>query len=480
MSEKKNVVLIVIDALRPDHLSCYGYHKNTSPNIDYLAKNGIIFENAFSTTNVTDPSITTILSGLYPISHGIRNHGEKVTRSMIRTFYKRKVLYLSEILKKYGYYTIGLDWLGRWHKKGFDYYLGEHLQLKTLKFFSRILRIIPNVISKKIKELCAKFLKRKKGRILIPTASDLTNIATMILENINEPFFLFIHYWDTHTPYYAPAEIYNVFKPNKKSIMLKELFRNIKNNKWRRYLLEAFKGLNTVDEAIAMYDAAIRYVDQEIGRLIKCLKSLGIFRDTIFVITSDHGESLTEHKIFFDHHGLYDVSIHVPLIFSNLPIKSKEKRIKGLIQHTDILPTILDVLNMPFEKTQFNGVSLVPLIRGEIKSVRSFIVAEEFYTERKIAIRTNKWKYIYSPSEKHAICRYCGIIHGGLEELYDLENDPNETQNIIKEKPEITIKLRTLLFEFIGQFKQTKSKRKKIEKIIKKIRREINLSAHGI
>ena len=118
----KNIVLIGIDALRADHLGCYAYDKETSPNIDNLAKKGITFENAFSCINTTDPSFTTILSGKYPISHGIRNHSEKVTNSMLQNFYKQKIRFLSEILRDNGYKTIGIDWLGRWHKKGFEYY----------------------------------------------------------------------------------------------------------------------------------------------------------------------------------------------------------------------------------------------------------------------------------------------------------------------------------------------------------------------
>ena len=128
--EKKNVVLIGIDALRADHLGCYGYDKETSPNIDDLSRNGVIFENAFSCSNATDPSFTTMLSGKYPISHGIRNHGAKVTNYMLQNFYKQEIKFLSETLKDNGYKTFGIDWLGRWHKKGFEYYLGEDMQKK--------------------------------------------------------------------------------------------------------------------------------------------------------------------------------------------------------------------------------------------------------------------------------------------------------------------------------------------------------------
>ena len=472
--EKKNVVLIGIDALRADHLGCYGYNKETSPNIDDLSKKGIIFRNAFSCINATDPSFTTILSGKYPISHGIRNHGGKVTNSMLQNFYKQKIRFLSEILRDNDYKTFGIDWLGRWHKKGFEYYLGDAMQKKHSKILSKILKQLPSTFSDKIKKIYTFFSKKIKTSNLsasTPAATKLTDKSLELINNCNKPFFLFIHYWDTHTPYNALESIYNELKPGGGGQELKELFANIKNEKWKEYLLKSAGKATTAEEVSAMYDSAIKYVDQEIGRLVKYFKEQGIYENTIFVITSDHGESLTEHKIFFDHHGLYDESIHVPLIFNNLPVGGK--RIKDFVQHVDIVPTLLDILNIPFKESKFDGVSLVPLIRGEVGSRRSFVVAEESHTENKKAIRTNKWKYIYSPSKEAATCRYCGVIHGGIEELYHLESDPKEMRNIVEERPEIVTELRRQLFEFTEYLKRKKNEneKSKIGKSIKELKK---------
>lgn len=472
---KQNIVLIIIDALRADNIGCYGYTRKTSPNIDKLAREGILFENAFSCTNTTDPSITTILSGKYPISHGIRNHGPKVTNSMVQEFYKRKIRLLSEILRSSGYLTFGIDWIGKWHKKGFEYYFGNTMQKKhsmLSMLFSRITNKFPEAFLNKIKDVI--FTKKIKNNDLpYYTAARLTDTSLKLISNCGKPFFLFIHYWDTHTPYTSPENIYTEFKPEKRknSRELKELLANISNKKWKGYLLKTFGERRTAEEVIAMYDSAIRYVDQEIGRLIDSLKDKGIYDDTIFVITSDHGESLTEHGIFFDHHGLYDVSIHVPLIFNNIPDTkvpgTKRKRVRDFVQHVDIVPTLLDILDIPFNRSEFDGISLIPVMKGKKSVSRPFIVAEESYTEIKMAIRTKEWKYIYSPSKEAAICRYCGVIHGGVEELYHLDNDPNELQNIVEEKPEISRDLRKMLFSWLNNLK---SKEEKIQ-ISKKIRK---------
>lgn len=461
--EKKNVVLIGIDALRADHLGCYGYGKATSPNIDNLQKKGITFENAFSCFNSTDPSFTTILSGKYPVSHGIRNHGEKVTNSMLQNFYKQKIRFLSEILRDNGYKTFGIDWLGRWHKKGFEYYLGDAVQKKKLKILSKIVNQLPDSFSERIKKIHNTFSNTSAS---IPTATKLTDKALELVNNCNKPFFLFIHYWDTHIPYNAPERIYEEFKPEKGGKKLGELFVNIGNEKWKNYLLKAVGKATTAEEVNAMYDSAIKYVDQEIGRLVKYFKKQDIYEDTVIVITSDHGESLIEHGIFFDHHGLYDESIRVPLIFNNLP--SGEKRIRDFVQHADIVPTLLDILKIPFKESEFDGVTLVPLITGEVNSLRSFIVAEESYTEKKIAIRTNKWKYIYSSSKDDATCRCCGVIHGGIEELYHLESDPKEMRNIVEECPEIAKMFRKDLSSWLSNLK-SKEEKKLISQRISKL-----------
>ena len=464
MKEEKrmNVVLIGIDALRADHVGCYGYNKETSPNIDNLSRNGVLFENAFSCINTTDPSFTTMLSGKYPVSHGIMNHGEKVTNSMLQNFYKRKIRLLSEILRDNSYKTFGIDWLSRWHKKGFEYNLGDSVQKKHLKILSKMVNKLPDTFSEKIKKMYAKTTSSNSS---IYTATKLTDTALELVDDCNGPFFLFIHYWDVHTPYNAPEKICNELKPEEGGKGLEELFAVIGNEKWKEYLLKAAGKATTAEEVIAMYDSAIKYVDQEIGRLVKYFKKRGIYEDTIFVITSDHGESLTEHGIFFDHHGLYDESIHVPLIFNNLPVEGK--RIKDFVQHVDIVPTLLDALNIPFKKSEFDGMSLIPLIIGEVDSFRSFIVAEESYTENKKAIRTNKWKYIYSPSKDAATCRYCGVIHGGVEELYHLESDPKEMRNIVGDAPEIAKMLRKSLLSWASNLKNKEEKKLTSQRISK-------------
>jgi len=166
-------------------------------------------------------------------------------------------------------------------------------------------------------------------------------------------------------------------------------------------------------------------------------------------LTSDHGESLTEHNIFFDHHGLYDVTIRVPLIIWCPSMFSSYVRVSSLVQHVDLVPTLLDILNID-EKYDFNGKSLVPLIKGERDCIHSFVYVEEAHTQRKRAIRMENFKYIYALSNEGAVCRYCGFIHRGTEELYYLRKDPQELLNVVEVYLRVTQELEETLEGWIS------------------------------
>jgi len=448
----------VIDAVRARNLSCYGYVKKTSPNIDNIAKEGIIFNNCYSCINTTDPSITTILSGKYPLTHGLIDHG--VTDE---NYYLKKSLTLKplqSILRSKGYMTIAIDWLGRWHKMDFVHYSGSIK--KNSKFYERIQRY---KIGRHIYNMgLSLFKKIRPYKISYDVASDVTNYALKLINEYSKKnFFLFIHFWDPHAPYYPPTEYLKIFKKEKyySSIKTKdEIINNINNEQWKSFVKKWIKKKD-INDILASYDAEINYVDTQIGKLTQGLRDLDIYDNTIFLITSDHGESLTEHGIYFDHHGLYDVNIHVPLIIRYPHKIDEEKNISSLVQHVDIVPTTLDLLNVNYCKDNYDGKSLVPLIKKDVEDFRSFIYAEEVHTQRKIAIRTNKYKYIFSPFKDKVVCSYCGKIHGALEELYDLESDPNENINIAY-KTEIAKELRSQLENFIKELKYKKIKNQAI------------------
>jgi len=462
--KKPNIIFIVIDALRPRNLGCYGYAKPISQNIDKLGEEGLLFKNAYSCTNTTDPSLTSIFSGKFCRSHGIMKHGASLQSDEVQAFLKSTQT-LPEILKLNGYQTYAIDWLGRWHARGYDYYSGilktagqwggERLTYGQTREYA--MNLAKTSFFKRVSSLKSKistFIKQPKITPRTETYGDATAVTQkareIIGENFDQSFFLFIHYWDTHFPYNSPTSIKE--KPGKLDRDDREQLERVKS-KDKKKLIELSGGVKKV---LGMYEESITFVDQEIGHLIETLKQKGILENTLIILTADHGESLTEHDIYFDHHGLYDETIHVPLIMK-YPGLPRAKVVKGFVQHVDIIPTIFDILNIK-GGFGYDGESLLPLIY-ENKQLRSVIYAEETHTQRKQMITTHKLKYIRAQSEQDAVCKYCGEVHGGgIEELYDLEKDPGETKNVITERPGEAAKLEKKLSEWISN---TESNRKK-------------------
>lgn len=197
----------------------------------------------------------------------------------------------------------------------------------------------------------------------------------------------------------------------------------------------------TIDIIVSKYKGAVNYVDKCIGDLIATLINHQILEDTLIIITSDHGESLTEHDMFFDHHGLYEVTTHVPLIVFYPKLFSQPKKIQGLVQHVDLVPTVCDYLGINDQDLGCDGSSMRPLISGEEKDFRDVAFFEESYVQRKIGLRNKTHKYIYAP-DGTGMCNYCQKVHAGVEELYDLRRDPEETQNVVSVERKIADQMR--------------------------------------
>jgi arylsulfatase A-like enzyme len=181
--------------------------------------------------------------------------------------------------------------------------------------------------------------------------------------------------------------------------------------------------------------------------------------DTLLVITSDHGDSLTEHEIYFDHHGLYDESTHVPLFLHYPRGWQKGLRLQSFVQHVDLLPTICEAAGIaPPEGV--DGKSLLPLISGSVQQLREAVFTEESYVQRKAALRTDRYKYIQA-LDGTGWCRYCEKVHIGLEELYDLLEDPRELKDLSKSHHDVAAEMRGRLQEIITHLdrKREQSKR---------------------
>ncbi len=426
--DKPNIVFVLIDALRAGNLGCYGYGKTTSPEIDRIALDGVLFENAFSATNCTDPSITSIFTGINPSGHGIVHHGNGVTKEEIDEFYSQKLEWLPSYLQKAGYGTYGLDWLGRWHKDGFEYYFAKESRFELIKRTNSKLAFLGPLLEP----------LRKMRNLVLPSfrvsenayndGSEITEKAIEIIRTSEAPFFIFLHYWDVHLPYNSGR-----MKKRARDEKLDKEFLGIlsayRKKSTTDYYMRLFREKGGAAGLLEAYDQSIRRVDGMVGAIAEALKERGIYGKTIIIVTSDHGESLMEHGIVFDHHGLYDVSVRVPLIIKPAGPGQSGRRIRHLASHLDVFPTLAELAGLGAPETA-DGKSLLPALEKDAP-VRELVLLEEEHLQNARALRTADAKYIRTDSSE---CRRCGMRHGKPEELYEIVSDPEELQDVASDK----------------------------------------------
>lgn len=400
------VLFIVVDTLRADHLSCYGYRFETSPNIDRLADEGIMFSNAIANGIPTSPGFTTIFTGLHSITHRVVSHGgpEIIDRS---------IPLLAEVLRDKGFRTCAVDNLFNikpYFARGYEYYISPK--------------------SKNIHHIRAEEVNLEAIR--------------WIKEHYKEDFFLFLHYWDCHTPYLPPEKYRTMFykgkdpfDPDNHSMdPAKEQIPYPFFKKWHYDLLGNPTDANYI---IAQYDGAIRYIDSTVGEILETFRNLCIYDDSLIILTADHGENMTEHNFFFDHQGLYEPTIHIPLII-RIGDKYYPKKVNSIVQHMDITPTVLDVLDIKIDAT-FDGKSLLPLIKGEVDKIYEEVISTECTWRAGISIRTEEWKLIKTIDQ--------GLYSTPPIELFNLKKDPEEKVNLCDEEKAVRDELELRLSRWL-------------------------------
>ncbi len=417
----ENIVIIIVDALRTKNMSLFGYKRETDTNMKKLSQESILFKNHISVSNSTFPSLTSLFTGKYPTNHGVIHQFPYMEKEELEKLKKNKFWFPS-YLKKKGYYNIGIDWIGWWFKKDFDYY-GEKApsmydEIKNNRIARLVLLNLPNFIYK-----FGKKITRKENTSLFSPAHKTAELTISKIKEAKKPFFLFVHFEDTHFPF-PTIKIETKIK-DKKSYQ--EILENIKEKSQKEYVKKRLEDISiySIPEIIKKYDTAIKYVDEQIGKIMDFLKREGLWEKTIFIVLADHGESLGEHKIYFSHAGIYDETVHVPLIMKFPGFEKKE--IDGMVQNIDIVPTILDYFgDIENKKKEFDGKSLLGMIKGG-KEIRDKAYSIEGLAGDVKSVRTKDRKLIIA---KEGRCKLCGAIHhNGIEE-YNLKEDDGENKNI--------------------------------------------------
>ncbi|OGL47714.1 MAG: hypothetical protein A2W05_05875 [Candidatus Schekmanbacteria bacterium RBG_16_38_10] len=401
-----NIILISIDTLRADHLGCYGYTRNTSPNMDRIAKDGVLFKNAYSTTSWTAPAMVSLFTSLYPSKHGVMHGTMKEGEVYSQEVFSDSITRIPTVLKKHGYFTMGFSSNPHLTKelgftKDFDVFgYGKYFNARQ--------------VNKSVLGLKKKHLPK------------------------NKKLFLWVHYFDPHWKYKAMKPWIDEYSKN----ITMENFNGIKLKQNPKEFLKEYKlrdNQKLIKFLMDCYDSEINFTDEALGNL---LRRLNLDENkTLVIIVADHGEEFFEHNDFTHGNNLYNETTKIPLIIK-LPtsIKANGVLIKENVEIIDIFPTILDILEIPQEPT-FDGKSLVPLI-VEKKGYDRRVLVSELYKEKKymLSLMQDKWKYIHNLKDKKI-------------ELFDMENDKDEKINLADKYPDVKQSMENYMVKFIENSK---------------------------
>ncbi len=389
-----NVILVIADTLRADKLGAYGAGLAT-PALDALAADGIVYDNAFTQSSWTRPSIATILTSLYPSSHGVMHKTDLLPD---------EVTSLAEAMKGAGYRTAGfvtnINVAPSFNfQQGFDtyaylspdFFFGASDSGSKLSLYSGMRLVRERFLS-----------KRKFVHHYYQDAETVNDMAVPWLEsNSREPFFALIHYMDPHDPYFvmpydgkAVARVDTPHPDPSRAAEIEEL-----------------------------YDSNVEYLDGFIAALVAQLKEAGIYDDTVIAFTSDHGEEFYEHGGWWHGTTLYEEQLHVPLIVKLDSSKHSGTHVRDLAGTIDIAPTLMAAAGLELPAS-FQGRDLL----GPSKAPNAMYAEEDHEGNIVESVRTMGWKLIVANE---------GNPRGlATVELYDMSSDPGETKNLASQEPD--------------------------------------------
>lgn len=409
--KRPHIIIIAFDALRADHLSCYGYPKKTTPNIDNFSKEAVLFENAVAPAPATAQSFMSLFTALRPGVHKIFNYDGLVYRQLAKA-----IPTLPEVLKNKGYFTAGFsDTVNLSRKMGFNRGFDVYEKRSNFELLDERLTQIQGVIKKSKQE--------------------------------NKPLFLFIHTFINHAPYVNIPVKFSASFLAERVKGLPVYSADVLPNKDAKKNTLFFDRFNFSDphylkHLIGLYDSAVFYNDYIFGELKKLLEAEGLYDNSILIVLADHGEEFFDHG-GNDHGHLFVECLHVPLL-----IKFPLKLYSGMIitQHArtmDILPTLLDFLSIPLQFS-IQGESFLPLLRKS--GVYNPLIISQ--GQRGISMRFIKDGYVYS--NKHEPI--------GTEFLFDFKKDPAEKCNLVDLKPDLVEKMRTIAYQISEEDKKLAEK----------------------
>lgn len=414
------ILLLDLDALNPNHLGCYGYHRNTSPHIDQIARKGVRFENYYTSDAPCAPSRTALLSGKFGIHSGVVGHGgtaadfrhEGASRWFMDTLANES---LPAFLQANGMKTVL-----------FSSFPERHSQWTFYAGFSEI---------------------HNSGKRGMEIAEEVTPQVVNWLEHNGqeENWFLYVNYWDAHTPYRAPEQFGNPFAEEPLPEWLNEevlelhkqkvgphgareinMFDNVTDPNYPRHPGELMN-MQDLRQMIDGYDCGIKYLDEGIGQIMEEIKRQGLLDDLVIIITADHGENMGQLGIYGEHGTADHSTCHIPMII-RWPGTIRGHVDHGLHYHLDLGPTIADMMNA-HACPSWDGQSYAKALRTGEDSGREYLVLSQCAHVCQRSVRFDDWLYMRT-------------YHDGYhlfpdEMLFNLREDPNEQMDVAEKHRDI-------------------------------------------
>lgn len=425
------IVYIDIDSLRPDHMGCYGYPRNTTPNIDRIAAAGTRFNMAYCAGSPCVPSRASFISGRFAINHGALTHwgpGGRFFHPEGET-YSQRYPFLTRYLRQAGYRTITFSsfadrHLAWWFNAGWD-------------------------------EAHSNSLKRGN--------EDADEINAFLIPWIqahgkDENYFLHVQYWDPHGFYTYPDEYMHQFAdqplsdfPSAETIAAHREMSHPRSAalfhwslKWKIPHKMPLEIRNRDDYKLLIdgYDGGISYMDLHVGQILDAYRALGIEDEVCFIITADHGESFGEQGIYMEHGMASETVNHVPLIVKIPSLGHQPSESNELVYNVDVVATLARLVGQEIP-AGWDGQSLLPVLKGEAGPCRSHLVLEHGLYACQRSVRTHRW---------HMMRTY----HPGFYDiepvvLYDMASDPHEERNVAAEHPDLVRQLDQHIVEWVGE-----------------------------
>ena len=391
-AQPQNLIVVLVDTLRADHLGFHGYERETSPRIDELARRSVVFENHHSHASRTGPSVATLFTGLHPRSHGVVN---PLTHWDAKGTLADEQTTLAEILTRRGYRCRGLV---------------ANINVSPHFGFGQGFEAYDYVRSE--------------------SARDVNRHAFAFLEDAKRkrtPFFLYLHYMEPHSPYDTPG-------PYAESYVDRSYSGPVTGG--HEQLDEIVAGKLTLDEADvdqleALYDREIRFFDDRFGELLSHLEEQSLHDDTLLLFVSDHGEEFLEHDSVLHGYTLYEEQLHVPCFVFD-PRSKSAGRVEAATRHVDLLPTLLERLGVDYDGA-VQGRSLVGLMDGGDEGSAGPLLAEAslraVHTIAMRSLTTDGWKLIETTLPRPRV------------ELYRLRDDPEEQRDLVYEQPDVAAQM---------------------------------------